>query len=50
MRSEKEPSLDDFYQSEQLCHLVNHENRAFIGAGETLDEWNTGHGKWRGEQ
>ena len=48
--SEKEPSLDDFYKSEQLCHLVNPENRALIGAGETLDEWIIGHGKWPGER
>ena len=50
MQSEKEPSLDDFYMPGQIGHLVNSENRAFIGAGETLDEWIIGDGKWPGEQ
>ena len=39
MQSKKEPSMDDYYKPGQLGYLVNLENRAFIGAGENLDEW-----------
>ena len=42
--------MDDYYKPGQLGYPVNPENRAFIGAGETLDEWIIGGGKWPGEQ
>ena len=48
LQREEEPSLDEYYRPGQPGHLMNPENRAFIGAGETLDEWIAGNGSWPG--
>ena len=50
VQSEQETSLDNYCMPGQPGHLVNPENRALIGAGETLDEWIEGRGNWPGEQ
>ena len=46
---EKEPSPDDYSVPGQPGHLVNPESRAFVGAGETLEDWIIGRGNWPGE-
>ena len=46
---EEEISLDEYYKPGRLGFLTNPENRAFIGAGETLDDWVIGYGRWPGE-
>ena len=45
----KGTSLEDGYRPGQPGHLINPYNRAFIGAGETIDEWIIGRGSWPGE-
>ena len=49
LQREEEPSLDEYYRPGQLGYLMNPENRAFIGAGETLDQWIAGNGSWPGQ-
>ena len=48
-QNEEEISLDDYYKPGRPGYLLNPENRAFIGAGETLDLWIMGNGPWPGE-
>ena len=45
---EKEPFLFDYFVPGQPGYLVNLESRESVGAGETLDEWIIGCGKWPG--
>lgn len=46
LQREGETSLDEYYRPGQPGHLLNPENRAFVGVGETLDEWIAGNGSW----